>query len=143
MTETIAALRDEIRAFLQAASLAYLATVEDDQPRVRPVSILWKEDRVWIGSGTSNGKTHQVRRHPRVELCVPIARADRHGYVRLCGTAEIVADARTRERIAQALPFFSEFWTGPDDPAFSLIAVVADEIHYLRPEEDHHRTMYL
>jgi uncharacterized pyridoxamine 5'-phosphate oxidase family protein len=143
VTETIGALRKEALSWLKDTSAVYMATVEDGQPRVRPVSVLWRDGAVWISSGTSNGKTKQVRRNPHVELCVPIERNDRHGYVRLTGTAEIVTDPETRARLAAQLPFFDTFWDGPDDPRYTLIRVLPNEILYLRPEEDQHQTIYL
>ncbi len=85
MGETIEALRREAIAWLTDTATGNMATVEDGQPRTRPVSILWREDAVWLTSGTSNGKARQVRRDPRVEMCVPIERGDRNGYVRVAG----------------------------------------------------------
>jgi uncharacterized pyridoxamine 5'-phosphate oxidase family protein len=144
MPETISGLtKESLSWFEEKTTNAYLATVEDDQPRTRPVSILWREDAVWLTSGTSNGKTQQVRGHPHVELCVPIERNDRHGYVRLSGEAEIITDPEIRARIGAEFPFFGTFWEGTDDPRYTLIRIVPGEILYLRPEEDHHHTIYL
>ena len=143
MVETIMALQKEALSWLKDAATAYMATVEDDQARTRPVSILWREDSVWVTSGTSNGKTQQARRNPHVELCVPIERDDRKGYVRLSGEAQIVTDPKIRARISAELPFFDTFWDGPDDPRYTLIRIQPSEILYLRPEEDYHHVIYL
>ena len=143
MAETISSLQQEALSWLKDTAMAYMATVEANQPRARPVSNLWRDGCVWLTSGTSNGKTQQVRRNPNIELCVPIERDSRHGYVRLAGTAEIVTDPQLRARIAAELPFFDTFWAGADDPRYTLIRVLPSEILYLRPEEDHHHTIYL
>jgi len=144
MSETIPGLMKESLSWLEDATVnTYMATVEADQPRARPVSILWREDAVWLTSGASNGKAQQVRRNPNVELCVPIERNDRHGYVRLSGKAEIVTDPEIRARIGAEFPFFGTFWKGTDDPRYTLIRVAPSEILYLRPEDDHHCVIYL
>lgn len=143
MAETITNLRREAESWLEDTATTFMATTENGQPRVRPVSILWRDGAVWVTSGTSNGKAQQVRRDGAVELCVPIKRGDRHGYVRLAGWAEIVTDPEARARVASELPFFSEFWDGPDDPRYTLIRIDPEEILYLRPEEDRHHTIYL
>ncbi len=143
MAETITLLKQEYLSFMNETQKAYMATVEDGQPRVRPVSLLWFDGMAWIGSGTSNGKTQQVRRNGSVELCIPIERNDRNGYVRLAGKAEVVCDHDIRSDIALRLPFFDAFWDSADDPNYSLIRVVPSEILYLRPEEDHHHVIYL
>ena len=140
MHETIPKLRAEALAWLPDAATAYLATSEGGQPRVRPVAILWHNGYVWFSSGTANGKTQQVARHPSVELCVPIERGDRTGYVRVAGTAKIVADPDLRAAYSERMPFFTAFWSGPEDPRYTLIRVVPSEISYLRPEDDHHET---
>lgn len=110
MPETIPGLMKESLSWLEDKTInAYLATVEDDHPRTRPVSILWREDAVWLTSGTSNGKTQQVRRHSRVEICVPIERNDRHCYVRLSGQAEIVTAPEIRARIGAEFRFLGTY----------------------------------
>jgi general stress protein 26 len=143
LAETIAALQKEALAWVKDGSTGYLATAEGNQARARPVSILWREGHIWLTSGTSNGKTQQVRGNPKVELCLPIERDGRHGYVRLAGPAEIVTDPVARAKIAAELPFFDTFWNGPDDPAYTLIRVLPGEIRYLRPQDNHHYTIYV
>jgi len=143
MAETTTALKQECFSFVKSTQVAYLATVEDRQPRTRPVTVLWHNGCAWIGSGTSNGKTLQVRRNSNVEVCIPIERGDRHGYVRLAGTAEIITDPGVRAEISEKMPFFDAFWEGSDDPRYTLIRITPSEILYLRPEENHHHTIYL
>jgi len=143
MAETIAALQEEYLSFLKDTQTAYLATVEAAQPRVRPVALLWIDGVAWIGSGASNGKTRQVKQDGGVELCIPIERNNRHGYVRLAGRAEVVCDPAVRSRLAERMPFFDAFWDGPDDARYSLIRIVPREVFYLRPEEDHHHVIDL
>jgi hypothetical protein len=48
MPETITALRREALAWLSDTVTTYMATTESGQPRVRPVSILWRDDAVWV-----------------------------------------------------------------------------------------------
>jgi len=143
MAATIRELRDEAWERAEASTLAYLASLEGDRPRVRPVAVVWWDGSAWIGSGTENGKTRQVRQNENVELCIPLEEGGRHGTIRLAGSAEIVTDDRTREILSEQMPYFSEYWTGPDDPTYSLIRIDPDEIVYLRPGEDRHSTIYL
>ena len=143
MAKTIASLKQEYQSFMKGIKPAYMSTVEDRQPRVRPVAVLWHENIAWIGSGTSNGKTQQVRRNENVELCIPIEGDGRNGYVRLSGKAEIVTDANVRSDLARKMPFFDTYWEGPDDADYSLIRITPSEIVYMGPGDDHHHTIYL
>lgn len=143
MGETITALREEYLSFLKETQTAYIATAEADQPRVRPVVLLWLDGVAWVGSGTSNGKTQQVKRNRNVELCIPIVRNDRHGYVRMAGHAEVVCDPKVRADLAKRMSYFDAFWTSPDDASYSLLRIVPREVLFLRPEEDHHHVIDL
>lgn len=60
----------EVYEFLKKCGTYYLATVEGDQPRVRPfgtVDIF--EDRLYIQTGKSKAVSKQIQANPNVELC--------------------------------------------------------------------------
>lgn len=75
--------------FLKKAGTYYLATVEGDQPRVRPfgtVNIF--EGKLYIQTGKVKPTAKQIAKNPKVELC---AFMDGE-WLRLCGT--LVEDDR-------------------------------------------------
>ena len=56
--------------FLDDASTYYLATVEDDQPRVRPFgTALIYNDRLYIQTGKIKKVSHQLSLNPKAEIC--------------------------------------------------------------------------
>ncbi len=60
----------EVYDFLKGAGTYYLATVEGDQPRVRPfgtVDIF--EDKLYIQTGKSKDVSKQLAANPKAELC--------------------------------------------------------------------------
>lgn len=60
----------EVYDFLKQCGTYYLATVDGDQPRVRPfgtVDIF--EDRLYIQTGKSKDVSKQIQANPKVELC--------------------------------------------------------------------------
>ena len=60
----------EVYEFLKQCGTYYLATVDGDQPRVRPfgtVDIF--EDRLYIQTGKSKDVSKQIHANPKVELC--------------------------------------------------------------------------
>ena len=77
--------------FLDDASTYYLATVEDDQPRVRPFgTALIYNDRLYIQTGKVKKVSHQLSLNPKAEIC-----AFKDGrWIRISG--ELVED-ETRE----------------------------------------------
>lgn len=81
--------------FLKSAETYYLATVEGDQPRVRPfgtVNIF--EDKLYIQTGKIKPVSKQIAANPKVELC-----AFKDGtWLRLSG--ELVEDDRIEAKKA-------------------------------------------
>jgi len=78
-----------VNDFLKKAGTYYLATVEDDQPRVRPfgtVNIF--ENKLYIQTGKVKPTAKQLAENPKVEIC---AMADGE-WIRVSGT--LVEDDR-------------------------------------------------
>lgn len=76
--------------FLKTAETYYLATVEGDQPRVRPfgtVNIF--ENKLYIQTGKSKNVAKQISSNPKVEICA--MKGDE--WIRVTGT--LVLDERT------------------------------------------------
>ena len=84
---------EKVYKFLKEAGTYYLATVEGDQPRVRPfgtVNIF--EGKLYIQTGKSKPTAAQLVANPKAELC-----AFMNGvWLRLCG--ELVEDDRVEAR---------------------------------------------
>lgn len=75
--------------FLKKAKTYYLATVEGDQPRVRPfgtVNIF--EDKLYIQTGKVKPTAKQIAQNPKVELCAMTGGE----WIRVAGT--LVEDDR-------------------------------------------------
>src|SRR6266478_3495054 len=91
--ETIepARLLDLALAVIQADRFPYLASMDGDQPRLRPVSPV-KTDRftVYVANLRSYHKTAEIAANPKVELCYL---DDQHNQVRITGVAETVTDS--------------------------------------------------
>ena len=82
-------------AFLEAAQTYYLATVEGDQPRVRPFgTVLLYDGRLYIQTGKSKSVSKQLAANPKAELC-----ASKDGqWLRVAG--ELVNDDRREVKVA-------------------------------------------
>lgn len=79
----------EVYEFLKAAGTYYLATVEGDQPRVRPFGTIdLFEDRLYIQTGKRKPVADQLKANPKIEISAMHAGR----WIRL--TAEAVLDER-------------------------------------------------
>ncbi len=60
----------EVYDFLKSAGTYYLATIEGDQPRVRPFgTVAIFEDKLYIQTGKSKAVSQQIQANPKVEIC--------------------------------------------------------------------------
>ena len=82
---------ERVVKFLDEAETYYLATVDGDQPHVRPFgTALAYNDKLYIQTGKVKPVSHQLAANPKAEIC-----AYKEGkWVRICG--ELVED-ETRE----------------------------------------------
>ena len=59
-----------VLAFLKKAEVYYLATVEGDQPRVRPFGTIHEfEGRLYLQTGRVKPTSRQLAQNPKAELC--------------------------------------------------------------------------
>ena len=61
---------EKVCQFLDEAQTYYLATVEGDQPRVRPFgTALFHNGRLYIQTGKVKNVSHQLAANPKAEIC--------------------------------------------------------------------------
>ena len=117
-------------AVIQADRFPYLATVDGDQPRLRPVSPLKTEGfNVYIANLRSYHKTGEIQANPKVELCYL---DDHHDQVRITGVAEVVTDAATLNEIWDANPLLRQYLGRIDNPEFILYRIRPGRVRFMR-----------
>ena len=86
---------ERVLKFLKEADTYYLATVEGDQPRVRPFgTAVMFEGKIYIQTGKSKNVSKQLHINPKFEIC-----AFKGGeWIRIAGT--LVEDDRREARQA-------------------------------------------
>lgn len=97
--------------FLQKAHVFYVATVEGDQPRVRPFGIAHILDgRLCVMTGKSKPVSRQIRLNPKVEVCACIDGA----WLRIEG--KLLEDDRIeiRQAMLDAYPFMKKTYAADD-----------------------------
>ncbi len=100
-----------VEKFLKDAGTYYLATVEGDQPRVRPfgtVNIF--EGRLYIQTGRKKDVSKQLHSNPKAEIC---AFMDGR-WLRVSG--ELIEDDRREARVSMldAYPSLKEMYSADD-----------------------------
>ena len=103
----------QVFQFLTGCPSFYLATVEGDQPRVRPFGALCAfEDKLYICTSKKKNVFAQIQNNPNVEISATSATGE---WVRI--TAKVVADPSREAKAAmlEANPNLKRVYTLDDD----------------------------
>ena len=92
---------EKVYEFLKSAGTYYLATIEGDQPRVRPFGTIdLYEGRLYIQTGKKKPVAHQMKDNPRVELS---GMADGR-WIRITAEAVLDESLAAQEHMLAAYP---------------------------------------
>ncbi len=93
---------NEVYEFLKACGVYYLATAEDDQPRVRPFGTVdLFEGKLYIQTGKSKPVAHQMKKNPKVEICA--MQADGR-WIRVAAEAVLDESIAAQTHMLEAYP---------------------------------------
>ena len=117
-------------ATMASAKFPMLATMDEDQPRLRPVSPVRNDGfTVYIANLRSYSKTREIAANAKVELCYL---ADNHDQVRITGIASILTDRGLLESIWNANPLLRSYLGSIDNPEFILYRVTPIRVRFMR-----------
>ena len=124
----------EVRALalgvIAADRFPQLATIDGDQPRVRPVSPVRSEEfTIYVANLRLYHKTIEIAANPHVELCYM---DEGHNQVRLTGVAEILTDRPLLERIWNENPLMRQFLGSLDNPQLIVYRIRPTQIRYMQ-----------
>ncbi len=118
------------RTTIKDAKFPQLATIDGDQPRVRPVSPLRTDGfTVYVANLRSYAKTEQIAANPRVELCYMDSH---HNQVRITGIAENVQDQEMLEDLWNTNPLLRNYLGSVDNPELIVYKVVPNRVSYMQ-----------
>ncbi len=107
-----------------------LATVEGDQPRLRPVSpVRTNEFTVYVANLKSYHKTLEIAANPKVELCYLNAE---HDQVRITGVAETIDDRSTLQEIWDSNPLLRNYLGSIDNPELLVYCIRPKRVRFMR-----------
>lgn len=104
---------ERVAKFLKEAETYYLATVDKDQPRVRPfgtVNIF--DNKLYIQTGKAKDVSKQLKENPKAEICAFNAKSGE--WIRVSG--ELVEDDRLEARVSMldAYPSLKKMYKADD-----------------------------
>lgn len=111
----------EVYEFLKNCGTYYLATVEGDQPRVRPFGTIdLFEDKLYIQTGRKKSVAQQMKANPKVEIT---AMAQDGRWIRVAAEAVLDDNVKAQEHMLDSYPSLKAMYTAGDGNT---------EVYYLR-----------
>jgi len=117
-------------AVVRADRFPYLATMDGDQPRLRPVSpVRTDEFTVYVANLRSYHKTGEIAANAKVELGFL---DDKHDQVRITGVAEVMTDVALLKQIWDANPLLRQYLGRIDNPELIVYRVRPTRVRFMR-----------
>lgn len=118
------------QAVVAADRFPDLATIDGDQPRVRPVSPVRTDGfTVYVANLRFYHKTAEIAAQPKVELCYL---DPGHNQVRITGVAEIVTDRVVLQEIWDDNPLMRQFLSSLDNPNLIVYRIRPTHVRYMQ-----------
>jgi len=123
-------VRELALAVVAADHFPYLASIDGDQPRLRPVSPVRTEGfTVYVANLRNYHKTLEIAANPKVELCYL---DDHHDQVRITGVAEVVTERAVLQSIWDENPLLRQYLGSLDNPALIVYRIKPTRVRFMR-----------
>jgi len=115
---------------MKEAKFPMLASLDGDQPRLRPVSPV-KTDGfiVYVANLKAYHKTQEIAANPKVELCYMDSK---HDQVRITGRAEVLEDEPEIQAIWESNPLLRQYLGTPENPMLIIYKIIPDQVRFMR-----------
>ncbi len=122
-----------VLSHLQKTQLAQLATSENDQPYVRPMTLIVYQERFFFATGSKDNKSKQIQANPKTEFCVSVTQEKSTGTIRARGIMQVVTDLPTKKAVTDWAEFIYQYWKDYTDADYTLFEFIPDEVEYMAP----------
>ncbi len=97
--------------FLKKAGTFYIATMDGDQPRVRPFGVATAyQDRLYICTSNNKACFVQMKNNPKVEISAVIG----NEWIRLTGEIAVDGSEAAKAAVLENSPFLKEMYSVND-----------------------------
>jgi general stress protein 26 len=118
------------RATMEEAKFPFLASIDGEQARLRPVSPVRVDHfTVYVANLRRYHKTLEIASKPKVELCYM---APSHHQVRITGDAEILIDQVTMKAIWESNPLLQKFVGNIENPQLIIYRIRPTRVRFMK-----------
>ena len=125
--------RDEVIDIMRDAGFGFLATVDGDQPCVRPMMPYLTEENELLLALLGRSRTiDQVKQNSKVEFCFVNRMMS---YCRITGKASISTDMEKKLLVFNNIPMLRQYFSQPQDPNFVLASIKIEGMEAMTPHQ--------
>jgi len=118
------------QAVIEADRFPCLASIDGNQPRLRPVSPVRTDGfTIYVANLRQYHKTSEIAANPNVELCYMDGE---HNQTRLTGVAEILEDRKLLEEIWESNPLLRHYLGSIDNPDLIVYRIKPKQVRYMQ-----------
>ena len=118
------------QAVIAADHFPDLATIDGDQPRLRPVSPVKTDGfTIYVANLRMYHKTIEIAANPKIELCYCDTK---HDQVRITGIAEVVTERDLLQEIWNANPLMRQYLGSLDNPMLIVYRIRPIQVRFMR-----------
>ena len=115
---------------MNEAKFPMLASIDGDQPRLRPVSPVKTDGfTVYVANLKAYHKTQEIAANPKVELCYMDSK---HDQVRITGKAQVLEDEPEIREIWESNPLLSQYLGTSDNPMLIIYKIIPQQVRFMR-----------
>jgi general stress protein 26 len=134
-------LKQTVLDLLNQQQMVMVATSMNNQPRVRPMTLICHTGKFFFATGSWDAKAVQVASNPLAEICILLQGENCTGYVRASGQLDLIADQAVRKEIYDTADFLHYYWNEPTDESYILYQMQWDKVEYMQPGENKSTTI--
>lgn len=127
--------KDDVIDVIRDAGYGFVATIDGDQPRVRPLMPYFDEDynEFFIAVRPESRAKLQIAENAKVEICF----VDRTmSFCRVTGKANVSNDLDKKQSIWDNSPMMKQFFAGPEDETLILVVVIPEKVEAMTPHSE-------
>ena len=111
----------EVSKLLTENPMGFLATVENEEPRVRPWGFMFEENgRFYFCTNNTKDVYRQLQASPSVEFST---KSDKFVWVRLRGKVNFTEDIKIKEKILASNDLVKSIYKSADNPIFKAFYI--------------------
>lgn len=125
--------KDDVVDLIRDTGFGLLATLEGNQPRVRPMMpFLTDEGQLLVALLGRSRTIQQIEKNPAVEICF----VDRKmWYARLTGKGRITKNPDNKQLLWDTIPMLKQYFGGVEDPNFVLLEIDVEKAEAMTPHQ--------